>query len=304
MAPGLQFPVDLLMWGVANVCAIIAVCLFSALARKTLPAEAAWTAVVLFCFFPGSLFFSLAYTESLMALLTILFLRYLQKQQFVAAALAAGLTTACRPTGVALIPAFVWAYYRDERIRLAPIGRKLCSGTALLALSVSGLAAYMLYLQWRFGDPIAFARVPLVLPSWSEDWKWAMLSGRPIWKPLLEALWHNPLLLFVIPANFDALALATALLLLMAMLRWRAPSIWLILGFSLALMPYSILGGSSQGVAAMSRFLMVDIPLFLLGGLLLSKYRLHRVLLGIAVLLAIVLFVFSGLFASGEYFVG
>jgi hypothetical protein len=302
--PIARLPVDLVMWGLANAFALGAVLLFFDLASKTLAPVAAWMAVVLFCFFPGSLFFSLPYTESLMALLTVLFLRFLQAQTFTLAALASGLATACRPTGVALIPAFVWAYYVSEQARFLPIGRKLLAGAGLCALSASGVAAYALYLYKRFDDPLAFARIQLALPAWPQGWAWTMVSGQPIWRTLLDAVSQNPLSLFIAPAAFGALALAGALVLLVIMLIWRGPVIWFIVGISLIAMPYGILSGTNLGVISMSRFLAVDIPLFLFGGALLSRHKRPRWLPSIVAIFTIVLFVYAALYAMGEYFIG
>jgi Mannosyltransferase (PIG-V) len=297
-------PVDLVMWGVANAFTIGAVLLFCDLASKTLVSEAAWIGVVLFCFFPGSLFFALPYPESLMALLTVLFLRFLQAQQFTLAALASGLATACRPTGVALIPAFVWAYYMSDQARRLPLGRKLLSGAGLFALSASGVAAYALYLYGRFGDPLAFTHTQLAVPAWPQGWAWAMGSGQPIWRTILHAFAQNPLSLFIAPSAFSALALTAALVLLVIMMIERGPVIWLIIGISLIAMPYGILSGTNLGVISMSRFLAVDIPLFLFGGALLSRYEGLRWLPCIAAILALVLFVYAALYAMGGYFIG
>jgi hypothetical protein len=299
-----RLPLDLVMWGVANAFAIGAVLLFFDLARKTLTAEAAWIAVILFCFFPGSLFFSLPYTESLMALFTVLFLRFLQGEQFSLAALVSGLATSSRPTGIALIPAFAWAYYTSDRARALSGGRKLLSGAGLCVLSASGIAAYALYLYGRFGDPLAFAGTQLALPIWDEGWIWAMLSGQPIWRTLLNGFSQNPLSLLVDPSAFGALALAGALILLVVMIMRRGPIVWFLVGISLAAMPYVIFGGSGLGVISISRFLAVDIPLFLFGGALLSRYEELPWLPAITAILALVLFVYAAFFAAGDYFIG
>ena len=297
----IPLPLDLLMEGVANALAIAAVLSFSILASKTLTPEAAWAAICLFCFYPGSLFFSLPYTESLMALLVILFLLFLQQQRFVLAALACGLATACRPTGVVLVPALAWEYYASIRSQ-SSFGRALAFGMLVLMISVSGVASYAFFLHWQFGEALAFARVASALPAWPVGWQWDLISGAPVRRMLLEAS-HRPLSLFIVPRFFNALAFSGAIFVLLVGGRY-VPRAWLITGLGLAAMPYVTLGGSSQGVGSMTRFLAVDVPVFLCGGLLLVRYGLLRWLPGFAALLAIVLFIFSALFATGSYFVG
>jgi tetrahydromethanopterin S-methyltransferase subunit E len=130
------------------------------------------------------------------------------------------------------------------------------------------------------------------------------MSGQPIWRTLFKALSQNPLSLLIEPSAFGALALAGALVLLVVMIMWHGPVVWLLVGVSLAAMPYGIFAGTSLGVISMSRFLAVDIPLFLFGGALLSRYEGLRWLPAIAAILALVLFVYSVLFAAGEYFMG
>jgi hypothetical protein len=92
--------------------------------------------------------------------------------------------------------------------------------------------------------------------------------------------------------------------LLVIMLIWRGPVIWFIVGISLIAMPYGILSGTNLGVISMSRFLAVDIPLFLFGGALLSRHERPRWLPSIVAILTIVLFVYAALYAMGEYFIG
>jgi hypothetical protein len=81
------------------------------------------------------------------------------------------------------------------------------------------------------------------------------------------------------------------------------PVIWLIIGISLIAMPCRILSGTNLGVISMSRFLAVDIPLSLFGGLV-SRYEGLRWLPCIAAILALVLFVSAALYAMGGCFIG
>ncbi|HEV3022559.1 MAG TPA: hypothetical protein VGX76_08825 [Pirellulales bacterium] len=72
----------------------------------------------------------------------------------VAVAAIVGLATAARPVGIALVAPFAM-YLRNEACTLREFLRR---AAWLLPLACWGLAAFMIYQQAAFGDPLAFAR--------------------------------------------------------------------------------------------------------------------------------------------------
>ena len=107
-----------------------------------------WVAAVL-VLSPFSLFGTVAYTEGLFLLLTTAALRAYSRQHYGWMALWGALATATRPTGVALIPAFLLAAWREQRSPAAYL-----AGLA----STIGILSYSLYCWLQFGAPLAFLR--------------------------------------------------------------------------------------------------------------------------------------------------
>jgi hypothetical protein len=115
---------------------------------------AALFAVVLLLFGPCSIFLYANFTESLFLLLLAAFLLCLQSRWWWRAALIAGIAASCRSQGVLFGPILALTYLLRSPVRGLP--RKLAVAAALGALASTGLVAYMVFLQARFGDPLAF----------------------------------------------------------------------------------------------------------------------------------------------------
>lgn len=98
-------------------------------------------------FFPCSYFFSLAFTESIFFLLTVLSFYKFKQEKFLHASLCFALATLCRPTGLLLLPAFFLAFYQQNpKIKLAPIA----------TLPLLAIAAFCLYMHHLTGNAFAF----------------------------------------------------------------------------------------------------------------------------------------------------
>ena len=107
-----------------------------------------------------------------------------------AAGIVGIVATATRPVGAALTVALVLRAW--EKYGNGPAAGPSESASspkrvslAMLATSVSclGAVAYALLLWFRFGDPIAFARVADA-PGWGHRWSWATVLKRPAFELL------------------------------------------------------------------------------------------------------------------------
>jgi hypothetical protein len=108
-------------------------------------------AIIWLGLFPTSFFFSAAYSESLFLLLGAGTLLFLQRGRYGAAGLMGGLATLTRPTGIILaVPCLV------DLIGRRDIGWRRLLPFLLIPM---GIASYMAYLAWRFGDPMRFVHV-------------------------------------------------------------------------------------------------------------------------------------------------
>ncbi|ARV61400.1 hypothetical protein BZZ01_24735 [Nostocales cyanobacterium HT-58-2] len=124
--------------------------------------EARWTTfVVAWC--PLSMFGSVIYTEGLYLLLSTAALRAFDKQQYRWTILWGAMATATRPTGLALIPAFLLTAWKQRKPFIAYV-----AGIA----TASGVLLFSLYCAIQFGDPFGFIHAQHGWrPSFGFDWQ-------------------------------------------------------------------------------------------------------------------------------------
>lgn len=103
------------------------------------------TASLAWC--PLSIFGTVIYSEGLFLLLSTAAIRAFDNQQYGSVAIWGSLATAARPTGMALIPAFLLVAWRERRPAIA---------YAAALVTGSGLFLFSLYCAIHFGDPLAF----------------------------------------------------------------------------------------------------------------------------------------------------
>lgn len=106
---------------------------------------------------PYGLYYTVPYTESLYAFLTIVCLLGLTNRRVWVFAGASGVLTATRPTGVLLAAWFgaqhLWTAMRSRN------GLLFVRHLPAMLLSVAGLVAFMAYLWLRMGDALAFMHI-------------------------------------------------------------------------------------------------------------------------------------------------
>jgi hypothetical protein len=102
-----------------------------------------------FCLFPGSVVFSMLYSEGLLLPLAAGCILALERRRWVLAGVLAGLATATEPDALALVPVctvaavIAWRRTGTRRALVAP------------ALSLTGIAAFAAYLWAHTGTPLA-----------------------------------------------------------------------------------------------------------------------------------------------------
>jgi hypothetical protein len=160
---------------------------------------------------PMTVFFRMAYSESLFLLVTILAM-YAMDRRFgpVWVAFLVGLATACRPVGVAVLAPFalyLWQratpYNAPAACSESPISsraarRFIKSALWLMPLACWGILVFMLFQYMAFGDPLAFAKTQQFWGKragvgYLEQWGMALLL-EPIWSvydPSSPAYWAN-----------------------------------------------------------------------------------------------------------------
>ncbi|MEI2581986.1 mannosyltransferase family protein [Scytonema sp. PRP1] len=125
--------------------------------------EARWTtAVVAWC--PLSMFGTVIYTEGLYLLLSTAALRAFEQKRYQWTIVWGAMATATRPTGLALIPGFLLAAYRQRRPFIAYV-----AGFA----TAIGVLLFSLYCAIQFGDALGF------------------LHAQRGWRPTLGFYWQG-----------------------------------------------------------------------------------------------------------------
>jgi Gpi18-like mannosyltransferase len=119
------------------------------------------TVAIAWC--PMSMFTAIIYTEGLYLCLSTAALRAFDRKQYQWTALCGAMATATRPTGMALIPAFMIAAWQERKPPVAYL-----AGLA----AATGLLLFSLYSASQFHDPLAFIQAQKGWrPSFGFDWE-------------------------------------------------------------------------------------------------------------------------------------
>jgi hypothetical protein len=130
---------------------LVATVLVDRLASAWWDAQAARRAVLFFCLFPGSIVFSMLYSEGLAIPLVAGCLLALHHRRWLLAGCLAGLATAVGPTSLAIVPACAVAAALELRRRGWAARRSLLAP----ALAPLGAVAFATFLWFQTGTPFA-----------------------------------------------------------------------------------------------------------------------------------------------------
>lgn len=200
---------------------------------------------------PFSFYFSIAYSESLFLLLTVLALVALKDRNYIGAGLAAGLLAATRTVGVLFVFAIALQALLDLRRPRAILGRP--DIVLAIFLAPLGLFAFMAWLYVVTGDALGFAHIQRAWDRESVNPVTALWSGLTAPAGHLDATWDWAL------ASVVGLALCAVLAL---QRRWPM-ALFSALCLVLAL---------TQGVESMLRFTVALAPPCIALCLLLARW--------------------------------
>ena len=263
--------------------------------------RAAQGAVLSLAFFPTSFFFNAVYTESLFLALSAgaVWAARVRKALLLASVLA-GLAAATRNVGVLLLIPLVaeWSDRREYGWRAA----------AYLALVPAGLAAYMAYLWWRFGDPLMFygeqaewGREPAGANALTGAFRLASEDALVLFNPANYEPFGFARLIYVVSGTnhlYSLLFLLFALTVVGA--GWRVLPGWLG-AYAFAILAVPVLFASTANpLMSMPRFVLTAFPLFLVLGATVLK---DRKALAWWVLLSVAISLLFSAFFVGWYFV-
>jgi hypothetical protein len=139
---------------ISTVGGLVATVLVHQLAEGWWDRDTARRATILFIVFPGSVVFSMVYSEGLLLPLAAGCIYALERRRWVLAGILAGVGTAVQPVGLALVPVCLFSALLELRRQGWSVRAARRSFLAPL-LSLSGLAAFMAFLWAWTGNPLA-----------------------------------------------------------------------------------------------------------------------------------------------------
>jgi Mannosyltransferase (PIG-V) len=211
--------------------------------RRLFGIDSARAAMILMALFPGSFVLSFAYSEALMLVLAALCLLWLLEERWVLAGIAAALTTAARPNGVAVCAACAVAAY------LAIRHRRDWASLAAPLLSPIGWLAFQLFLGAHVGEAWVWFRVQR--EAWDEGISFGFTALERVWAALLHPASS--------PTNL--LTLATVIAMLgMIYGTWKARLPAPMTAYTVAVLALMLLPST---VTARPRFLYTAFPLII-----------------------------------------
>ena len=178
-----------------------------------------------------------------------MFFLALKRENYLSAALFAGLAVADRSTGVVLLPVLVSEMWRNRDHKAFFPALIPC-----VLLATSGISMFMIYLWYSFGDPLLLSKGQMafhpevtqvtrpVAALKFEAFTQMILND---WNPWGQASWFTLLFIVLIVVGWSRLRFS-----------------WALFATGALLLPYLTLSGGLAGFTSMSRFNLVSFPLF------------------------------------------
>lgn len=258
------FPGEALAAGlfVSSACTIAALAFVYRLADDLFDVGTASRAVLYLVATPMGFFLVAAYNESLLLMLCAGSLYFMRRGLWWQAGAFAGLASGARQAGLLLILAFGIEYLRQRDWRL---DRVRWDALALL-LAPTGVLAFMIYSNDRFGDPLKFVHMQ---SFWGRELSWPWRGVAETADDIGTLAGNGPLSTWVILNVIDLASLFVMLGLLVACLvgPWRlGPQAWYITAFGIAVWLMIILppmGRDLPPLHGLPRYALEIVPIYL-----------------------------------------
>lgn len=249
---------------VSNLSALVAAAVVFLLARELWDERAGMWAVVLLSVYPGSMFLSVAYAESLLLLEVAVVLWLLHRRWWLWAVAVAVVSGATRPNGVLL--AGVIAAAIGMHLNARPSRRVVLAVTAGL-VSLAGLVGHLGYLGVHYGKVDAYAqaqshwprsqdshpvlRAVTLEPLWDKAYRPIRTINDGAAEMLRPKTWPGPVVLSMLVVSVWALVRPGKL-----------PRWWLLIPLGTFLLAYARDPVNGK-IAESARYLTVSVPAFL-----------------------------------------
>ncbi len=246
--------------------------------------------LVLLLVFPTAFFLGALYTESLFLLSVILSFWFAEKKQWILAGICGAVASATRLAGIFIWPALiveVLVLYKPlhSKLSLQNLWQAVRANIAPLlfvSTAVLGFAAYSLYLQMHFQDPLYFFSVQKDFNTGRSD---SLVFP-------LQTLWRQFKIIATVPLDWKwysyvqdlALTLIAGAGLVVAFFRYKKEIklSWLVFSVLAFLLP--MFTGS---LSSMSRYVLVCFPLYIVAAHLLNTPKKWWLVIGISTALLI-----------------
>lgn len=234
---------------------------------------------------PTAFFFALPYADSLLLLCCVASIFAARRHRWFLASLFAGIAGTVRFTGVLLVIPLMWEFCEQNNWRLKDILTARClRRLALLTIAPAGFVTYMIWLQVKFSEPLAFFKAQL--DGWPHRTTWLL---RPVWDTTVELTrparhlgGMRPDLYWSYLLDISVLVVALALFVVAA--RKKMPGVYL-LWWGVALI-FPLMSGTTHSFA---RYTLVAFPLFISAALVLRKRMAFVVAVAVSVALQLLL---------------
>lgn len=253
------------------ICSIVGLTILHGTIRRRFDESTANASLILMCVFPGSIFFSLIYAESLLFLLLVIFLNGMDRRSFKEMAAAAFLLPLTKAAGLfAIVPLFAFAIRSGKK-----------RDFLLLAYPLFGFAAYLLILWQATGDPFSglSAQKEFFIGQ-------ASLSTLLDFPRFLGRFFHVEALHDVDGSLIDRIMFVWYFLGLISLLLKREFEL-----FFLAL-PFGLVPAMSLGLMSFTRYVSVVFPMFVITGSLFNLEKRPRVFWSVVVLNLLIQYLF------------
>lgn len=268
---------------ISNLSLLFALFIFYKLISLDFSRKIAWQSIFFLLLFPTSFFFASLYTESFFLLFALLSFYFARKRKWFFAGLSGLLLSATRLVGIAILPALIYEFIKEEK--------KLSARALSLLLVPFGLASYVLYNFWQTKNPLIFIEAHAELNP-TRTVTSVILLPQTFYRYFkiltTTSLSHFEWWIALLEISLFTLAVS---MLYIAFKKKVRPSYILFSAFSL------LIPASSGTFSGMPRYVLVLFPIFI--GLALIKNNRLKILY--SAISTILLFVLLALFARGYF---
>lgn len=252
---------------VSLLASLVALFLVARLAGSDFGTPAGRRSAILLSGAPTAFFFALPYADSVLLLCCVASIFSARRHRWFLASLFAGLAGTVRVTGALLVIPLLWEFGEQNKWRLREVFTARSSRRlALLAIAPLGIVTYMVWLQARFSEPLAFFKAQL--DGWPHRTTWLL---RPVWDTTVELTRPARHLRGIRPDLYwsyalDIAVLVAAVALFVAAVRKKVPAVYL-LWWGVALI-FPLMSGTTHSFA---RYTLIAFPLYVAAALVLRR---------------------------------